>query len=133
MLMPWLVRIRAMAAALAALLTLPVFAAAGPIWRFSNPKPHGNDILEMGFQDGIVWQVGDRGRLYTSPDLDTWFPHETGTTKSLRSITFFNRTAFISTAEGGILSGTSPDGLAVASLNTTDWLEGIAASTNTIV
>src|SRR4051812_19404 len=100
-------RARVLAHGLLVLFTLPLFAATAPVWRFSNPKPHGNDILEMAFQDGIVWQVGDRGRLYTSPDLDTWFPHETGTTKSLRSLTFFNGKPFISTAEGGILSGSS--------------------------
>ncbi|HEV8540814.1 MAG TPA: hypothetical protein VGR78_00340 [Verrucomicrobiae bacterium] len=133
MLKRWLESARAMVPALLAIVGLPVFAASGPVWRFSNPRPHGNDILEMGFQDGVVWQVGDRGRLYTSPDLDTWFPHETGTTKSLRSITFFNGKPFISTAEGGILSGSSPDTLSLLNLNTTDWLEGIATSTNAIV
>jgi hypothetical protein len=128
-----LIGARAVASALAALLAVPMLAAGAPVWRFSNPKPHGNDVLEMGFQDDVVWQVGDRGQVYTSPDLDNWFPHETGTAKSLRSITFFNGKPFISTSEGGILSGSSADTLSLTSLNTTDWLEGIAASPNTIV
>ncbi len=103
-------------------------------WHFSNPQPHGNNILDMILDsDGSVWQVGDRGRLYTSQDLDTWLPHETGITRSLRSIIFFKGNAFISTEAGGILTGSSPDALSFIDLGTTNWLEGVAASTDTLV
>lgn len=105
----------------------------GAPWRFSNPRPHGNNVLDMLFRDGVVWQVGERGQLYTSPDLDNWMPQDTGTTKSLRSITVFQGKVYISAEEGTILSGTNPRELTLRNLGTTDWLEGIAASSNAIV
>ncbi len=106
---------------------------AAPTWRFANPKPHGNNIIDMAQRGDIVWQVGDRGRIYTSPDLDTWFPRESGTTRSLRSIAFMGNNTYISGEEGTIVYGQNPWELNVLSLQTTDWLEGIAASTNLIV
>ena len=87
----------------------------------------------MQFRDGVVWQVGDRGRLYTSPDLDNWMPHETGTTKSLRGITFFGTNVFICGEEGTILAGGNPGTLRSQSISTTNWLEAIAASESVLV
>jgi hypothetical protein len=87
----------------------------------------------MHFRDGVVWQVGDRGRLYTSPDLDQWAPHETGSTKSLRGISFFGSTVFICGEEGTILAGPGPNTLRGQSIATTNWLEAIAASDRVIV
>ena len=111
-----------------------LFSAGAAPWRFSNPQPHGNNILDMALDSvGNVWQVGDRGRVYTSPDLDTWFPHESGVTRSLRSLVFFKGKAFISTEEGGILSGSSADALTFIDLGTLNWLEGITASADTLV
>src|SRR5947209_7478023 len=99
-------------------------ASAAPLWRFSNPKPHGNNILDLGLDaSGNYWEIGDRGRLYISPDLDTWFPQETGTTRSLRSLIFFKNSAVISTEAGGILAGPSADALSFVDLGTSDWLE----------
>src|SRR6185369_15294383 len=113
------------------LFAIPTIAAP---WRFSNPQPHGNNILDMALDSaGNVWQVGDRGRVYTSPDLDTWLPHESGISRSLRSLVFFKGKAFISTEEGGILTGSSPDALTFIDLGTLNWLEGIAASADTLV
>jgi hypothetical protein len=105
----------------------------GAPWRFSNPEPHGNNVLDMLFLDGLVWQVGERGRLYTSPDLDHWFPQETGTTKSLRGITVFRGNVYISAEEGTVLSGPNPRELRIRNLGTSDWLEGIAASSDLVV
>jgi hypothetical protein len=104
-----------------------------PSWRFANPKPHGNNIIDMALHGDIVWQAGDRGSVYTSPDLDNWFPRESGTTQSLRAITFMGTNAFISGSSGTIVSGPNPWSLNPASLGTSDWLEGIAASTNRVV
>lgn len=87
----------------------------------------------MALQEEVVWQVGERGRLYTSQDLDRWMPHETGTLQSLRSITFSGTNAFISGQEGTILSGSNPNALVLQNVGTTDWLEGIAASPNAVV
>src|SRR5207237_14203 len=101
------------------LLLLVIISATAGTWRFSNPQPHGNNILEMAIDSGgAVWQIGDRGRVYTSQDLDTWLPHESGISRSLRSIVLFQGKAFISTEEGGILSGSSPDNLTFRDLGT---------------
>src|SRR5688572_11537788 len=87
----------------------------------------------MLFFDGVVWQVGERGQIYTSRDLDYWIPRESGTMKSLRSITTFGTNVFISAEEGTILSGPNARQLTIRTLETTDWLEGIAGGTNAIV
>ena len=87
----------------------------------------------MLFFDGVVWQVGERGQIYTSRDLDYWIPRESGTMKSLRSITTFGTNVFISAEEGTILSGPNARQLTIRTLGTTDWLEGIAGGTNAIV
>src|SRR5688500_11550333 len=115
------------------LFLLLAFSISGAPWRFSNPRPHGNNVLDMLFVDNVVWQVGERGRIYTSTDLDLWVPHESGTKNSLRSITLFRNSIYISGQEGLILSGDDPGRMTLRSLNTEDWLEGIAASTNAIV
>src|SRR5688572_13264584 len=87
----------------------------------------------MLFFDGVVWQVGERGQIYTSRDLDNWIPRESGTTKSLRSLTTFGTNIFISAEEGTILSGPNARQLSNLTLGTRDWLEGIAGGTNAIV
>jgi hypothetical protein len=119
--------------ALGVFLCLFASSVSGAPWRFANPRPHGNNVLDMLFLDGIVWQVGERGSIYTSPDLDLWLPQESGTTNSLRSITTFDSQIFISGEEGIVLSGLNPRELTIRSLGTTDWLEGIAASSSAIV
>jgi hypothetical protein len=87
----------------------------------------------MLFFDEVVWQVGERGQIYTSRDLDNWIPRESGTTKSLRSLTTFGTNIFISAEEGTILFGPNARELTIRTLGTTDWLEGIAGGTNSIV
>jgi hypothetical protein len=125
---------RAVSALALGLLLMPIIGVArAASWRYSNPKPHGNNIIDMLLRDGTVWQVGDRGRIYTSEDLDNWVPRESGTTRSLRSLTVFQGKVFISGEEGTIVSGDSASSLALRTIATTDWLEGIAASANTIV
>ena len=114
-------------------LSLSISSPNGADWRFSNPKPHGNNILDMALKDGVVWQIGDRGQIYTSQDLDTWIPRKTGTTRSLRAIASFGSKTFISTEAGGILVATSLDDYSLLNLGTSNWLEGIAASPNTLV
>ena len=87
----------------------------------------------MLFFDGVVWQVGERGQIYTSLDLDHWMPRDSGTTKSLRSLTIFGTNIFISAEAGTILSGPNARELVIRTVETTDWLEGIAGGTSAIV
>jgi hypothetical protein len=112
---------------------LLAFAISAADWRFANPRPHGNNVLDMLYADGVVWQIGERGSIYTSINLDVWIPHESGTRKSLRSITAFGTNYFISGEEGLVLSGPRPSELILRELGTSDWLEGITASSNAVV
>lgn len=102
-------------------------------WRFANPLPHGNNIIDMALRDGQVWQIGDRGSLHTSADLDSWAPHETGVRHSLRGIAFFGANACIVGEAGLVLFGPGPDSLAARSLSTSDWLESVASSPAALV
>ena len=63
-------------------------------WRWSNPTPHGNNVINMAFlyapptQRAV--QVTERGQIYTSEDLILWTPRDSGATNALRGVTFFN-------------------------------------------
>ena len=108
-------------------------ATPSPIWRWSNPSPHGNNIVEMISTNGFAVQVCDRGQLYSSVDYETWVPHETHTSNALRCLCFF-KGQFVVSAEGGtILTGDTNFNFKVVSLGTTDWLEGITSSTSLLV
>ena len=47
-------------------------------WRWSNPRPHGNNIVDMAYSPalGLGVQVAERGQVYTSDDLSSWLPRE---------------------------------------------------------
>ena len=107
--------------------------AAPPAWRWSNPRPHGNHILEMAQYGPVTWQVCDRGQVYTMDDIYGWDAHAVGTADSFRSLTMFGNEVFISGARGTIAYGTSPTNLVLLNLQTEDWLEGITASSERLV
>jgi hypothetical protein len=104
-------------------------------WRWSNPQPHGNNVYDLAFDQSTYWQVGDRGRIYTSTDRLTWTPLASGTTRSLRGLAFLGSQTVISGENGTLLLGTQAGGFVPATVNpaTTDWLEGVAASATTLV
>jgi hypothetical protein len=102
-------------------------------WRWSNPAPHGNNIIGMTYslasQLGV--QVTERGQIYTSDDLIFWIPRESGTTSNLRSVAFLGGRIVVVGENGTVLyansvydfrSGTLIDG------PTSDWLEGVTTS-----
>lgn len=95
--------------------------------------PHGNNVVDLILANGIYFQVGDRGQIYTSTDNQTWTPRESGTRKALRSLCFFRDRSFASGEEGAIVSADSKLKFAFTQLNTGDWLEGLACSSDTIV
>src|SRR6266481_3905210 len=49
-------------------------------WRWSNPAPHGNNIINMVYSpfSGRAVQVTERGQIYTSEDLSLWIPRDSG-------------------------------------------------------
>lgn len=102
-------------------------------WRWSNPQPHGNNIIDIAFGKDFAVQVAERGQMYTSTDLKTWNPVNTGTTRSLRAVTFFKDQLAVTGESGTILFGATPTDLKVGNLGTEDWLEGVAASPQVLV
>lgn len=103
-------------------------------WRFSNPVPHGNNIVDMAYLPGSpgLWvQVAERGQLYTSSDFDLWIPRATGTTNALRGVTFLGQRLLVVGAYGTVLYADALDRVQRGQLsdnNTNDWLEAVAAS-----
>ncbi|MBI4663172.1 MAG: hypothetical protein HY735_30560 [Verrucomicrobia bacterium] len=122
-------------------LTSAIHAGATPnsrnvSWRWSNPRPHGNNIAGMAYGEGWVVQVGERGQIYLSRNLDEWIPCDGKTTNDLRSATFFGGKIII-TGEGGTIltadaSSPRPE-FHRTDLGTADWLEGVAASSRLVV
>jgi len=118
-------------------LTLAALAGAHPCsaltWRWSNPLPHGNNIVDMTWNGETAVQVTDMGQIYTGLDFDGWQPRNSGTTNTLQSVRFFgDRIVFVG-ANG--TAGYSDDGVnfSVSSLNTSDWLVDLAVSSNLVV
>lgn len=104
-------------------------------WRWSNPTPHGNTVYDMITRFGLVFQATDSGQLYSSFDQVLWEPHDTGTTNALRALAFLNDRLIITGANGTALFADSLSDIQAAALNppTTDWLEGVAATSNLVV
>jgi len=99
-------------------------------WRWSNPLPHGNNVLDLYVSDDVAVQVGDAGSVYVRWDGGRWAPAITGVTNYLRSVTLLGN-RFIAVGENGCILW-SDDGAvfqaAVLSPATTDWFEGVTAS-----
>jgi hypothetical protein len=102
-------------------------------WRWSNPSPHGGNIFDMTYGFGLTVAVTERGQIFSSEDLRFWQPRESGTTNSLRAVTFLGRRLIITGERGTVLYADSLEDFHFVNLNTPDWLEGVAASTNLLV
>lgn len=106
------------------------------LWRWSNPRHHGNNIVAMAHRNGWVIQVGERGQIYTSQSLDQWTPRESPTSRALRSVTFFGEKVVITGETGTVLvaAGIQPlHRFQLIDLQTTDWLESVANSPTLLV
>jgi len=99
-------------------------------WRWSNPLPHGNNVLDMLVTPEVAVQVGDAGSLYVQGADERWSPAVTGVTNYLRSVTLMGE-RFIAVGEQGCILW-SDDGKcfqpAQLSSATSDWFEGVTAS-----
>lgn len=102
-------------------------------WRWSNPGPHGGNVFDMAYGLGVTIQVCERGQIYTSDDLVSWTPRASGTTKSLRAVTFLGQRVIITGEAGTVLYADSLEDFERVDLSTTDWLEGVAASDSKVV
>ncbi|MCW5555448.1 MAG: hypothetical protein KIS67_25210 [Verrucomicrobiae bacterium] len=99
-------------------------------WRWSNPLPHGNHVLDMLVATDLNVQVGDGGTVYVQRGGERWAPALTGVTNYLRSIAWLDERLIVSGENGCILW--SDDGRvfqpAALSPLTLDWFEGVTAS-----
>jgi photosystem II stability/assembly factor-like uncharacterized protein len=111
--------------------------ASEPTWLWSNPSPHGNNIIDLVYRDGFYIQVADSGQVYLSYDLDLWVPQATFTDKALRSAAYLNSRLIVTGEAGTVLYADHVTNLLAqfqrVDLQTSDWLEGVAASTNLAV
>lgn len=102
-------------------------------WRWSNPLPHGANVFDMAYFDGLTVQVGERGQVFISEDLQNWTPKETGVTNALRAVLFAGSRLVISAEAGTVLYADSLESFHKVSLGTTNWLEGLASSATKLV
>ncbi len=104
-----------------------------PLWRWSNPTPHGASIVDMAYAGGTYVQVGERGQIFTSDDLELWIPRDSHTSLALRAVTIFGGRIVITGENGTVVAGDDPSSFYSINLGTTNWLEGVAASSNLVV
>ena len=105
-------------------------------WRWSNPLPHGNNVMDMLVTTDLAVQVGDAGALYVQRSDERWVPAATGVQNYLRSIALLDG-RMIATGESGCILW-SDDGIEFQSAeltpaNTLDWFEGVTASSAHVV
>lgn len=102
-------------------------------WHWSNPTPHGNNIIDMAYHNGVYVEVAERGQVLSSEDLALWIPRDTHVTNTLQAVGYFQDRLIVTGENGLVLYADSLDAIQSVDLGTTDWLEGVAASTNLLV
>jgi hypothetical protein len=124
--LPWLVIFCTLA---------PVWPSAGQklAWTWSNPQPHGNDIVGMAWNGTLGVQVCELGQVYTSSDLIDWFPQHSNLTNDLEAVTFFGNRIVIAGANGAVAYSDDGVNFTTNSLHTTNWIVSLAASSNLVV
>src|SRR3954469_11459179 len=105
----------------------------GPVWRWSNPAPHGAHIFGLANKNSTVVQVGEFGQAYASIDLNDWRPLTTGVTNMLRSACWLGDRLIITGSEGVVIYTDTLNFFQKVDLGTPDWLEGVASSTQRAV
>jgi hypothetical protein len=127
---------------LARFVWLVMFCAAAPVspcaaqglsWSWSNPQPHGNNIVNMAWNGTLGVQVCEMGRVYTSPDLINWFPQNSNLTNDLQAVTFFGNRIIITGSYGAMAYSDDGVNFTASSLNTANWIVSVAASSNLVV
>jgi hypothetical protein len=104
-------------------------------WLWSNPMPHGNDVLDMAWYDGLTIQACDLGQLYTTDDLNLWLPQNTGTTNDLLALAYLGNRLVAVGANGSVVFSDDAVNFTATNVSTPngDWLVAVAASTNLFV
>lgn len=101
-------------------------------WRWSNPRPHGGNGVDMVYSPalGVAVQVAELGQIFSSFDFNVWLPRATGTSNDLRGVTFMGARALVTGANGTVLYADSLDDFRPGILTsgvTADWLESVTA------
>src|SRR5262245_14232025 len=101
-------------------------------WRWSNPRPHGANIVDMASASSptfmLALQVAERGQIFYTADFNLWFPIDTGVTNDLRAVTFFGNRIVVTGEAGRILYADAVDDFRQGTLMdgaTADWLEAV--------
>jgi hypothetical protein len=102
-------------------------------WHWSNPQPHGNDIVGMAWNGTLGVQVCELGQIYTSANLIDWFPQNSNLTNNLEAVTFFGNRIVIAGASGAVAYSDDGVNFIASSLHTTNWIVSLAASSNLVV
>ena len=74
-------------------------------WRWSNPSPHGGNVVDMAYSPmlSLGVQVAERGQIFTSGDLSLWLPRDTFLTNALRAVAFFGPRIVVTGEAGAVL------------------------------
>ena len=108
-------------------------------WHWSNPLPFGNNIADLiGDPARGYVAVADHGQIIVSNDFSEWFSLETGTRKYFRAAAFHSlggdtNSVVVSGEAGLILRLDAARNVSTTDLGTSDWLEGVAASSTRLV
>ena len=99
-------------------------------WRWSNPLPHGNNVLDMLVVSDLAVQVGDGGSVYVQREDGRWAPAVTGVTNYVRGVASMGGRLVVVGENGCILWSDDGAVFQPAQLQpaTANWFEGVAAS-----
>ncbi len=99
-------------------------------WRWSNPLPHGNNVLDLLVTSDVALQVGDGGTVYVQRADERWAPALTGVTNYLRGAAILGQRLIVTGENGCILWSDDWKSFEPAQLSppTSDWFEGVTAS-----
>lgn len=107
--------------------------APGAVWHWSNPMPHGNNIVGLGFYNGLTIEACDAGQIYTSDDLNLWLPRNTNTTYALQAIAVLGNRVIVTGESGSVFYSDDGVDYTYTNLLTSDWLVAVTASSNLAV
>ena len=72
----------------------------------------------MAYGLGVTVEVGERGQIYTSDDLDLWAYRDSGTTNSLLGVAFLGNRMICTGQNGTVVWGDTLESLGYINLNT---------------
>lgn len=116
-------------------LLLALTASAANDWRWSHPEPHGNNIADLVYREGVYVQVTDHGGIYVSTNRVIWERRESGTLLDLRAAAYLGGRLLVTGESGTALWSDDAVRFNSATLTppTTDWLEAVAAGNGVAV